>query len=158
MNFLEQITAEYYGLKGYWVRVREPLPRDHCRRGDLDVLAYDAKTDQLLHIELGGNGDAANLKKLKESKFESDTFYRRHFQCERVVRIAVSGWGREKSAPRAKEYQQHDICLMSVGELMTKIRSYIESDWWPPTQRAIPEQYPILRGIQETLRYTWNRR
>ena len=155
MNFLEQITAEYFGLRGFWVRVREPWPDG--RDGDLDVLAYDAKTDQLLHIELGGNGDAENLKKLKESKFESDAFYRQHFQCEQVVRLAVFGWGREASAARAKEFQQHKICLMSVGELMTKIRSYIESDWGHPTQRAI-RQYPILRGIQETLRYQPNRR
>ncbi len=155
MNFLEQITAEYFGLRGFWVRVREPWPDG--RRGDLDVLAYDAKTDRLFHIECGGNGDAENLKKLKDSKFECGAFYRRHFQCERVVRLAVSGWGREKSEARAKEYQQHEICLMSVGELMTEIRSYIESDWWPPRDRAI-RQYPILRGIQETLRYTGNRR
>ena len=75
-----------------------------------------------------------------------------NIELYRQVRLGVLG-----ACGVPKEYQQHDICLMSVGELMTEIRSYIESDWWPPTQRAI-RQYPILRGIQETLRYTGNRR
>ena len=155
MNFLEQIVSEYFRLQGHRTARRELWP-DH-RKGDLDVLAFNPMTKTLTHIECGGNGDRKNIEDLKEKKFERIDFYREHYGAMNVRCIAISGWGKESSPARRAELADRDIELMSVGELMTGIHKEIGSNW-PPEKRAVPESLPILRGIQEFIRYVKRKR
>ena len=149
MNFLEQIVSEYFRLLGHWTARRELWP-DH-RKGDLDVLAFDPMTKTLTHIECGGNGTRKNIEDLKEKKFERIDFYREHYGASNVRLIAISGWGRESRPDRRTELADRGIELMSVGELMTRIHTEIRKR--PANRCAVPESLPILRGIQEFMRY-----
>ena len=49
VNFREQLIAEWYERRGYFVRTNEKWPDG--RRGDMDVLALCPETRKLIHIE-----------------------------------------------------------------------------------------------------------
>jgi hypothetical protein len=44
MNFIEQLTAEYYELTGYWVRKNV-----RGKKAELDILAYRPSDGELVH-------------------------------------------------------------------------------------------------------------
>jgi len=53
MNFLEQLLAEWYQYKGYYVRqnIRIGKRNNGGYAGEIDILAYHPKTEIIVHIE-----------------------------------------------------------------------------------------------------------
>ena len=72
MNYLEELAAEYYAYRGYWVRpdVRIASPKGGLT-AQLDVLAYLPATKTLVHIETDSAAESsANIeKKFREKRF-----------------------------------------------------------------------------------------
>jgi len=58
MNFLEQLTVEYYTYRGYWVHHNVRLSRlgigGYDGRMELDVVALHPERNSLVHVEVGG--------------------------------------------------------------------------------------------------------
>ena len=80
MNFLEQLTAEWYQYKGYFVRTNIKFGRNiHGRgghAGEIDVIAYEPKTRDFIHIE--ASTDALvwpERKRIFERKFSDARRY-----------------------------------------------------------------------------------
>jgi len=71
MNFLEQLTAEWYQYKGYFVRTNIKYGKNAKGKGghsgEMDVVAYNPKTKELTHIEC--STETVEKKKI-EPKFQ----------------------------------------------------------------------------------------
>ena len=76
-----------------------------------------------------------------------------NFHADSVKRVAIVGSGLAANDSAAKELKAHNITLQSLGQLYEEIGKKIKEDWWPETEKAIPETLPILKGIQYALRY-----
>jgi len=148
MNFLEQLVAEWYGYRGYFVRTNIHFGK-RVRggwEGEMDVVAFDPKEKILVHLEASGDADSWNQRRARFwKKFEAAA---RHyeklfdFEFERVRKVAIVGFGRPKGSIGFGD----DIELVTIPEIMTEIAE--EMRRLKPTSIAIPEAYPLLRAIQ----------
>jgi hypothetical protein len=147
-NFLEQLVAEWYETRKYFVR-RNVLvgPRKNGGyEGELDVVAFNPSKKSLVHIE--ASMDAASWEK-REARF------RRKFEAGRKY---IPGLFEGIKLPPPKQ-----IALLAYGD--TKVRKHIGggdlltmADFMAEIRAdfrgrsvlksAIPEQYTALRALQ----------
>jgi len=148
MNFLEQLVAEWYGYRGYFVRTNIHFGK-RVRggwEGEMDVVAYKPQEKTLIHLETSGDADSWNQRRERfRKKFEAAA---RHyekvfdFEFERVRKVAIVGFVR----PKGSIGLGGDIELVTIPEMMIEITK--EMRRLKPTNIAIPEVYPLLRAIQ----------
>ncbi len=73
-NFLEQLTAEWYEFRGYFVRRNIHVgPRERCGwECELDVVAFDPKRKHLIQIEPSMDADPWETRERRfRKKFEA---------------------------------------------------------------------------------------
>jgi hypothetical protein len=78
INFLEQLAAEWYEFRGYFVRrnIRVGLRPRGGYESELDVVAFDPDKGHLVHIEASMDADSwAQREKRFTKKFEAGTKY-----------------------------------------------------------------------------------
>jgi len=80
MNFLEQIAAEWYQYNGYFVRTNLRFGRNVRGRGghagEIDVIAYEPKTEDFIHIEASTDSESwSKRKQIFEKKFTNARRY-----------------------------------------------------------------------------------
>src|SRR5260221_14177415 len=100
MNFLEQLTAEWYAYNGYFVRTNVKLGK-RARggwTGEMDVLAVRPSEDELVHVET--SMDAWSWKKRREiftRKFRDAAHHYERlagFKPRKLERIVVVSFSR----------------------------------------------------------------
>jgi len=74
MNFLEQIAAEWYQYKGYFVRTNIRFGRNAGGHGghigEMDVVAYEPNSEEFIHLEASMDALGwAERKEIFEEKF-----------------------------------------------------------------------------------------
>jgi len=73
-NFLEELVAEWLEYKGYIVKRNERVGRRAAggHEGELDVVAFNPKTNHLIHVETSTDADswAGRIRKWKKIKEE----------------------------------------------------------------------------------------
>ena len=155
VNFREQLIAEWYELRGYFVRTNEKWPNRRRNEGDMDVLALCPETRNLIHIEIASSEGKKGqwVRKTKEKFNSDDSFYMENFHVDSVKRVAIVGSGWAANDAAVKELKDHNITLQSLGQIYEEIGKKITDDWWPERDKSIPETLPILKGIQYALRY-----
>jgi hypothetical protein len=150
-NFLEQLVAEWYEYRGYFVRRNIKVgPRDKGgHEGELDVVAYQPVDKRLVHIET--SMDSLPWKEREERfamKFVSgDKYIHALFKGldlpDRSERLVVLGYGSTKN---------HNMIggakIQLVSELMLEIRNEMRSQSSINENINVPEQYVILRSLQ----------
>lgn len=158
MNFLEQLVAEWYQYRGYFVRtnIRFGKRTKGGYEGEMDVIAYHPVLKELLHTEC--STDAWSWEKKRErfiKKFnDASKYYESIFPfCKDDVKIirklVISGF----SIPRKKEYgkiilggENNNIGFITIPEFIDPIISHLSKK--SPLSEAIPESYPLLRSMQ----------
>ena len=73
-NFMEEIVAEWLEYRGYLVKRNERVGRRAAggHEGELDVVAFNPKTNHLIHIETSTDADSwATREKRFSKKFAS---------------------------------------------------------------------------------------
>jgi len=149
VNFLEQLAAEWYNYQNYFVRTNvrtEKLPHGG-HSGEMDVLAYEPHTRELIHIET--SSDAWPLKKREEVMRQKMRWS--HEQYERALgvdvgkvrKIAVCGPSISSDGLR-----WGDIEVISISEFIRSIHAVVSKT--PYMRSAVPEKYPLLRTMQIT--------
>lgn len=149
MNHLEQLVAEWYEYRGYFVRRniqvgRRPKGGYEC---ELDVVAFHPDRQHLVHIE--PSMDAHTWKKREQrfaKKFEAG---RKHIPSlfsglvlpRQIEQIAVLGF-----ASNANIKTLAGGRIMTTTELFAEIVSAIDGK--RVARAAVPESYPLLRTIQ----------
>lgn len=174
MNFLEQLAAEWYQYKGYLVRTNLRFGRNvHGKGGhvgEMDVIAYEPKTRDFIHVE--ASADADSWPKRKQTFEKKFTDARKHYmevfpfkEMEIKPRqIALVGsnlsptpevisWN--SSAPSGSPWGDIRIEVLHIPEFIRLINAEVKNK--SPLNDAIPETYPLLRAIQHSVFYNKKR-
>ncbi len=149
MNFLEQLVAEWYEYRGYFVRRnvnvgRRPQGGHEC---ELDVVAFHPETKHLVHIE--PSMDTQSWEKREERfarKFAAGTRYIPALftgldipdKIEQVALLGFGGRGSRETLGGGK--------LMLVSDLLTEIATGLRGVRL--ASNAVPEDKPLLRMMQ----------
>ena len=155
MNFLEQLTAEWYAYKGYFVRTNVKMNK-RAKGGwdnELDVLAFSAHFDELIHIE--STWDAEPWPKRK-ARFLTKKFVYSQSQYEKIVgsrisklrKIALVGLGH---STKSDLNWGSGVEVVLIPTFIRNISEELaEKD---PLKDVVPEGFPRLRAMQLTLAY-----
>lgn len=148
-NFLEELVAEWLEYKGYIVKRNERVGRRAAggHEGELDVVAFNPKTNHLIHVETSTDADSwAGREKRFGKKFALGvTHIKVLFDGLRlpdtIEKKAVFAFGSDrnhKTVGGGQVQLAEDFILEILREL--KGTSFLS--------RAVPEKYPILRVLQ----------
>ena len=149
MNFLEQLTSEWYEFRGYFVR-RNVLVGRRAAGGyecELDVVGFHPGEKRLVHIEASMDAHTwARREERFSRKFEAGRRYIPSLFAgldlpTEIEQIALLGYG-----SNANRKMLAGATLMVVGDLIAEIVGEIQSK--RVAKAAIPEDKPILRTLQ----------
>ncbi|MCK5580901.1 MAG: hypothetical protein KAJ18_06470 [Candidatus Omnitrophica bacterium] len=148
MYFLEQLVAEWYAYKGFFVRtnMKYGKRKKGGYEGEIDVAAYDPRDKKIIHLEISTDANSWSERKQRfQKKFlTAEKYYKSLFDFEfkEVSKVAVVSLSR----PKGKIDFGNNIELFLIPDLIAEIRSEMQK--FDVTQSAIPEGYPLLRAIQ----------
>lgn len=149
MNHLEQLTAEWYEYKGYFVRRNIQVgPRTNggydC---ELDVVAFNPVEQHLVHIEPSMDAHSwAKREQRYQKKFQAGRLYIPDLfnglnLPDEIEQIALLGFASNTNVQTLAGGR-----VMTASELFAEIVSDIGNK--KVGKAAVPEQFPLLRTIQ----------
>ena len=157
LNFLEQLVAEWYEFRGYFVRRKINVGPCLNRKFEfeLDIVAFHPGKPHLVHIE--PSMDAASWdrrEKLFTAKFGAGRKYLPSlfsgFDLPEIDQIALLVFAGRLRLPTLGGGK-----VLLIQDFMDEIR--FDSEWGLAARsvrnRAIPEQYVILRSLQFATNY-----
>lgn len=146
-NFLEQLAAEWYEYKGYFVRrnVRVGQRAGGGFAGELDVVAFNPIEKRLVHIEASTDAESWKSREVKfGKKFMTGRTYIRDvfpgFELPAIEQLALLGYASAKSHPPTLG----GGTVVAICEFLEEIRAGIPKS----TEHLIHEQFVILRTLQ----------
>ena len=150
MNFLEQLTAEWFTLQGYFVQTNLKYGK-RARggwTGEMDVIAFHPQNKELVHIET--SMDALSWEKRRKrfsKKFSSaNKYYRDLFKFPyKLKQIVVVGYGQIADKFPLGE----NIEVKSIPQFINEVSEEVKKRH--PLKRAIPEHLTVLRAMQFAL-------
>jgi len=153
-NYLEQLIAEWYEYKGYFIRRniyvgKRPKGGYEC---ELDIIAFHPGKNHLVHIEPSMDADSWQKREKRfRKKFEAGRKYIPNLfegfnLPDKIEQIAFLGFA---SKTHHKKLAGANILL--VPELLEEIFSEMKSKHIASS--AISEQQPILRTFQFVAEY-----
>jgi len=153
-NYLEQLIAEWYEYKGFFVR-RNVLVGKRPKGGhecELDVVAFHPHEKRLVHIEPSMDGSSwEEREKRYKKKFDRGRKYIPHlFQGldlpKDIEQIAVLVF-----ASKTNHSTLGGGKLMLIDELLTEIFTDLKDR--TITSHAVPEHLMVLRSFQFVAQY-----
>jgi hypothetical protein len=154
-NHLEDLIAEWYQFKGYFVRKNIPVnPRPQGGfETELDIVAFNPETKHLVHIEPSLDADSwDNRQRRYEKKFKAGKdhipkmFASLVTQSHPIDQIAVFVFCSKNTHSNIGGGKiLHDSVLMADIFKEIKDRKL--------DKKAIPEQFPLLRTLQYVAEY-----
>jgi hypothetical protein len=153
-NFLEQLVAEWYEFRGYFVRRninvgKRPNGGYAC---ELDIVALNPNTRHLVQVEPSMDSDSWAIRERRFAiKFEAGRKYIPEIfsgfgDLPEIEQIAVFALGSDKTHLTIGGGK-----LVHVKELMNEIRQNVARR--KVESAAIPEQFVILRTLQFTANF-----
>jgi hypothetical protein len=149
MNHLEQLTAEWYEFRGYFVR-RNVQVGKRVKGGyecELDVVAFCPHRQHLVHVEPSMDAntwatrEARYTKKFEAGRKYIPGIFNGITLPTSIEQIALLGF-----ASNANVKILAGGRIMTSADLLAEITAEIGK--MRIAQAAIPEQYPLLRTIQ----------
>ena len=149
MNHLEQLVAEWYEYRGYFVRRNIQVGKRDKGGYDceLDVVAFHPEKQHLVHVEPSMDADAWATREARFAKKFSaglshiPALFKGIVLPSKIEQIALLGF-----ASIANVKLLAGARIMTTAELFAEIVAGISGK--RVASAAIPEQYPLLRTIQ----------
>jgi len=149
VNHLEELIAEWYEYKGYFVRRNIPVGKREKGgyETELDIVAYNPSQKHLVHIEASLDADSwARREKRFRKKFE----YGSEFIPKIFAGMELPKEIDQMAVLLYASKQNHKMLgggrLVLVGELLQEIFS--ELDGKLLSSAAVPEHLLIIRSFQ----------
>lgn len=154
VNYLEQLIAEWYEYKGYFVRRNVPVAKRPKGGYDceLDIVAFHPIQKHVIHLEPSMDADSwAEREKRYRKKFEMGRKYiptiLKGFDLPtEIEQIAVLVFASKRNHQTLGGGK-----LILVDELLEEILSYLKAK--ELASSAIPEHLSILRSFQFVTEY-----
>ncbi|MDX1486050.1 MAG: hypothetical protein R3229_16385 [Alphaproteobacteria bacterium] len=153
-NFLEQLVGDWYEYNRYFVR-RNVLVGKRSAGGyecELDIVAFNPQTKHLVHIEPSADTDSWAKRELRyKKKFEAGKQYIPALfagldvphKPDQIALLLYGSTRNRNELAGGKIISARDFMLIVREELQGK---RVENE-------AVPEQFPILRGLQLAAQY-----
>lgn len=173
MNFLEQLTAEWYQYQGYFVRTNAKFGRrpNGGYIGEMDVIGYrpsetETALPEFIHIECSTDADKWPDRKVKfEKKFtDARRYYQEIFPFKtiniRPKQLAIVGFNLKPTSivnywkstePPNSIWGDIRIVVINIPRFFQLIQAELKNK--NPQKDAVPESYPLLRAIQYSAFY-----
>lgn len=155
MNHLEQIVGEWYEYSGYFVR-RNVLVGKREKggyEGELDIVAFNPRTQHLVHIEPSLDADSWKRREQRFSKkFQMGAKYIPELfggfdMPGEIQQIALLVFGSNANV----KYVGGGI-VATAAEFYSVVAEGLRGK--RVAEKAVPEQYALLRTIQHCLEYS----
>lgn len=154
-NFLEELIAEWYEYRGYFVRRNVNVgPREkggyEC---ELDVVAFHPEARHLVHIEPSMDADSWAVRERRfRKKFEAGQKYipelfRGLRLPKRIQQVALLGFGSNVNHTHVGGGE-----VVPVREVLAEIFAELQDR--PIPSAAVPEDKPVLRAIQYVVQHS----
>ncbi len=148
-NHLEELVKEYYEYQlGNFVRtnVKFGKLKTGGYQGEADILALDMEKKILTHIECSiASLNDEELSKMAKKKFSlKDEEYMNLIKLPEGTKISRK-FIINNTDKRRQDLMPDGVEHQTTREFLREIYNHIDSDLM---RNAIPENYPILRGIQ----------
>jgi hypothetical protein len=153
-NFLEQLVAEWYEFRHYFVRrnVKVGKRPNGGYNSELDIVAFNPETKHLVHLE--PSMDAHTWEKREQRFHAKFAAGKEHIpslfkgfggDLPEIEHIAVLGFAgnTHQTIGGGK--------ILLINDLMAEIRSGLRGQ--TVSNNAVPEQYVILRSLQFASNY-----
>jgi hypothetical protein len=149
MNFLEELVAEWYEFKGYFVH-RNILVGPRIAGGyecELDVVAFNAAANHLVHIEASMDTDSwENRERRFTKKFAAGKKYIPQLfagfalppDIEQIALFVFAASSQHSTVGGGR--------LQPIKDFMNEIRLGVQKR--RVDKAAVPEQYQLLRALQ----------
>jgi hypothetical protein len=147
MNVLEQLLAEWYQYKGYYVRqnVRVGKRKQGGYEGEVDIVAFNPIKKHLLHIE--ASTDTISWEK-------RDMKYEKKFRvCKTYIPSLFEGFELPELDQRvvlmfgsSSKKTTGGVRVILLKELMQEIYNDLKNK--KLLNEMVPENYPLIRSIQ----------
>jgi len=150
VNRLEQLIRQYYDFQGYLVKgnIKVGKLSQGGWEGELDIVAYDPKTEHLIHFE--PSIDAHSWDKREERFFKKISAGRKYITQNvfpwlnpdhPIEQVAIFPSGSRESLAGGK--------VISIDSVVSEIKTLIKEQGIG-SKNAVPEEYDLLRTIQFT--------
>jgi hypothetical protein len=154
VNFLEQLVAEWYEFRGYFVRrnVRVGPRAAGGHVAELDVVAYHPANKHLVHIEPSSDADSWDererryAKKFKAGREYIPALFDGLDVPVEIEQIALFIFGSTRTRTQIGGGR-----ILLIDDLLKEIRDDLSSR--SVARAAVPEQYVILRSLQFAAHY-----
>lgn len=155
MNFLEQLIAEWYEYKGYFVKRNIKIGK-RAKGGyetEIDIVAFNPKTNHLIHLEPSSDTDSWKIREERyEKKFRiAKTYIPEIFEGIKIPSI-------EQVAVFLNGAKSKDVIgggkVVLMSEIMSEIKSTLEKK--SIMNEIVPESYPLIRTIHIFIATTKN--
>ncbi|TXI76594.1 MAG: hypothetical protein E6Q43_02070 [Dokdonella sp.] len=150
MSHLESLIVEYLDWQGYLVRRNAKVGR--LKHGgwemELDVIGYNPHTNDLVHYEPSVDAHPWNIREARYAKKFS--------AAKKLIFTEVFSWLPPKTKLRqiaifaSHPADRNKIAggdIVSIDQFIAEVREKVIK-WGPARQRAIPENFPLLRTMQ----------
>jgi hypothetical protein len=153
-NFLEQLVAEWYEYRGYFVRRNVPVGKRSkgSHEVELDVVAFNPATRRVVHIEPSLDAESwATRERRFRKKFDAG---REHIPAlfpgyevpEEIEQIAILIFASKANHPTLGGGQ-----VLLVSDLMREIMEELSDK--KSSENAVPEHHALLRTLQLVVEY-----
>ena len=153
-NYLEELVAEWYEFKGYFVRrsIRVGRRNSGGHEGELDVVGFHPTTRHLVHIEPSVDAHSWEIREARYAKkFAAGRKYIPEIfagfelpeQIEQIALLVLPNKGVHQTLAGGK--------VMTVAELLEEIFVGIKD--LSIYKNSIPEDKPLLRSFQYVAEY-----
>jgi len=154
MNHLEQLVGEWFEYNGYFVR-RNVLVGRRAAGGydcELDVVAFNPRTKHLVHVEPSLDANSwEKREKRYQHKFEAGREHIPELLSGNEVPIDFDQIVLLLFGSKANHQTVGGGQIMLVSELYQEITLGLRGK--TVSSNAVPEQFPLLRTIQQCLQY-----
>ncbi|MBI2831021.1 MAG: hypothetical protein HYX79_02055 [Chloroflexi bacterium] len=148
MNFLEELTAEWFTLNDYFVRTNLKFGKRPSGGwvGEMDVAAFNPMSRELVHVETSMDADRWEersermIRKFDDAnQYYSELFT---FPIRTVSRIVVAGFSSKENTRKIRGDIESKTCPQLINEIGQELLQR------HPLRKIIPETLPLLRAMQ----------
>jgi len=153
-NFLEQLVAEWYEYRGYFVRRNVPVGKraKGGHEAELDLVALNPETRHLVHLEPSMDAESWETRERRfRKKFDAGREYIPDLFPGFDVPAEIEQIAILVSASKANHPTLGGGQVLLVSDLMREIMEELSDK--KISENAVPEHHSLLRTLQLVVEY-----
>lgn len=150
MNYLEQLVSEWYQYQGCFVKTNVRITNGKTKsvRHELDVMAYNYKTNECFHVEATTSthksGDGRRIDRFKNANYKG--IFGGINLPKKITKRVIFLHNRSDITI----YDKNGICALNMLQFLNEINAVLKEK--SIGSDIVPESFPLIRTIQIVLK------